>query len=70
MTRMHGGLLIKFDYVNWRGEKGNRTARVNSVYYGLTEYHPEEQWLLEGLDLAKNEIRIFAMKDMSNVKYL
>ena len=70
MAIMKDNSFIKFDYVNWRGVKGERKARAIEIYHGSTEYHPEDQWLLEAMDLDKNEIRIFAMKDMSNVKYL
>jgi hypothetical protein len=69
MTMGRGtGEPIEFDYVNWKGVKGHRTARVILFSYGSTEYHPEKQWLLEAYDLDKEKIRIFAMKDMSNVK--
>ncbi|MCM3387261.1 hypothetical protein M3649_03830 [Ureibacillus chungkukjangi] len=61
---------IEFDYVNWRGEKGHRRTEVNMLYFGSTEYHPEEQWLLDGFDLDKSDFRTFAMKDMSNVKII
>ncbi|AKO95006.1 hypothetical protein BEH_07510 [Priestia filamentosa] len=61
--------MIEFDYVNWRGEKSRRTAMVENVWYGSNEYHKEDQWLLEATDRDKQEIRLFAMKDMSNIKY-
>lgn len=67
MRQMGGGNVIEFDYVNWKGEKGHRRALIKGFYYGATEYHKEEQWLLEAHDLDKNEDRIFAMRDMSNV---
>jgi hypothetical protein len=60
--------VIEFDYFNWKGIKGHRKVLVTMFHYGSTEYHPEEQWLLEGVDMDKGEVRIFAMKDMSNVK--
>jgi hypothetical protein len=63
------GLHIEFDYMNWKGVFGHRTIRVKQFYFGSTEYHPEGQWLLEGFDLDKDEGRIFAMKDMSNISY-
>jgi predicted DNA-binding transcriptional regulator YafY len=59
---------IEFDYVNWKGIKGHRKVEIDEFHYGSTKYHPETQWLLEAFDLDKNEFRIFAMKDMSNVK--
>lgn len=61
--------LIEFDYVNWKGKKGHRIAITKQIYFGLTEHHPEEQWLIITHDVDKGKERIFAMKDMSNVKY-
>lgn len=66
--KIHNMPYIEFDYVNWKGVNGHRKVMACKVYYGSTEYHPEEQWLLDGLDLDKMQSRIFAMKDMSNVR--
>lgn len=62
------GSPIDFDYVNWKGEKSHRRALIKGFYFGNTEYHIENQWLLEAFDVDKNEDRVFAMKDMSNVE--
>ncbi len=69
MLEVQRGLFIEFDYINWKGVKGRRKALVRNIYYGFSEYHPEEQWLLKGFDEKKQDMRIYAMKDMSNVKY-
>ncbi|MGN4822136.1 hypothetical protein [Bacillus cereus group sp. MYBK139-2] len=63
-----GNIFLEFDYINWRGVKGHREVKVVQIYFGSTEYHKEPQWLMAGLDLVKQEKRVFAMKDMSNVK--
>lgn len=68
MQQMGGGNVIEFDYINWKGEKGHRKAIIKGFYYGNTEYHKEDQWLLEAFDVEKGEDRVFAMKDMSNVE--
>lgn len=62
--------ILEFDYINWKGIKGHRKVKVFAIYYGGTEYHPEDQWLMGAIDLDKGEHRIFAMKDMSNVKVI
>lgn len=62
--------VIEFDYVNWKGVNGHRKVKVLSFGYSSNAYHPEPQWLLEGYDMDKKEFRMFAMKDMSNVKKL
>lgn len=61
---------IEFDYINWKGVKGRRRIEVNDFLFTSNEYHPETQWLLSGYDLDKEQFRIFAMKDMSNVKLI
>ena len=64
------GDKVRFDYVNWKGVKGNRKVVVTSFLYGTTEYHPEPQWLMEAYDLNKEEERVFAMKDITNIQTL
>lgn len=58
---------IQFDYVNWKGIKSKRDVKVWNIYFGSTEFHSEQQWLMEAWDYDKQDVRIFAMKDMSNV---
>jgi predicted DNA-binding transcriptional regulator YafY len=67
MLEMKIGKILEFDYLNWKGEKGHRRVQVNRIYYGSTVYHNTNQWLLEALDLDKQQFRLFAMSDMSNV---
>ena len=59
---------IEFDYTNYRGEQSHRKARILAVRWGTSDWHPEAQWLLMCWDLAKDEFREFAMKDMTNLK--
>lgn len=59
--------LIKFRYVNWQGNTSDRAVEVRHIYYGFTEYHQTNQWLMEAWDFDKDAIRIFAMKDMTNI---
>ena len=58
---------VAFDYTNYRGERATRRALLRDIYFGSTEYHPEDQWLVAGHDLDKNEDRIYAIKDMRPV---
>ncbi|MDA1675496.1 MULTISPECIES: hypothetical protein [Bacillus cereus group] len=60
--------VIEFDYINWKGEKGKRKALVRSVVWGSNEWHKEQQFLLRAIDMEKNDVRYFALKDMDNVK--
>ena len=36
------------------------------IWFGSTEWHKEEQWLLKALDIAKNVDRDFALKDIQS----
>ena len=64
MVTFEPGQIIRFGYRNWHGKVGTRTARAIRLTYGATEWHPEPQWLLEALDIEKNDVRLFALRDM------
>ncbi|WP_420421086.1 hypothetical protein [Simkania sp.] len=51
-------------YRNWQGEIANRRILPKSVYYGSSQWHPKQQWLLIADDLEKNAERHFALKDI------
>lgn len=55
---------LVFEYKNWKREKGIRTVIPKRIYYGHTEWHPTDGWLLEALDIEKNEIRHFSVTDI------
>lgn len=62
------GMVIEFDYVNYRNEHSHRTVTVVlGFWYGMTKYRPE-QMLLNAYDHEKKELRDFAVKDMRNVR--
>lgn len=63
------GSVINFDYVNYRGEFSTRETKLHKLYFGQTQYHPEEQWLIEAKDIEKGETRTFALNDMTNIMY-
>ena len=63
-----GALELKFKYTNWEGKKAIRRVMPIEIWYGKTEWHPQEQWLLRAIDLDKNEERNFAIKDI--IKFL
>lgn len=56
--------IVKIFYTNWRGESAVRKIIPEKIWFGSTEYHKEEQWILDALDIEKNEKRSFAMKDI------
>lgn len=62
------GRRALFTYVNHRGETSLRDVEMRGVFWGTTDYHPEPGWMLQAFDLDKREHRIFAMKDISDVR--
>jgi predicted DNA-binding transcriptional regulator YafY len=56
--------VAKFTYVNYKNITNNRNINPIKLYYGNTEWYPENQWLLKAYDIEKKEIRVFAMKNI------
>ena len=55
---------LLFKYKNWEGKTSIRRAIPKRIYFGKNQWHKEEQWLLEAMDIDKKEIRFFAVKDI------
>jgi len=55
---------VKVKYCNYRGEVGVRSIIPIEIYWGQTEYHPHDQWLLKVWDVEKDAERIYAFKDI------
>ena len=55
-------------YKNHRGETGERRIIPRKLWFGSTEWHKEDQWLLDALDTGKGAMRGFAMKDILSWK--
>lgn len=55
---------VKVKYKNYRGEVAIRSIVPMEVYWGQTEYHPHDQWLLKVWDIEKDAERIYAFKDI------
>jgi predicted DNA-binding transcriptional regulator YafY len=61
------GKQVIIDYTNWRGERAERRINPVSIWYGKTEWHPAEQWLLSAFDMRDDGAAImkdFAMRDI------
>lgn len=56
--------IVKICYTNYKGETAIREIIPLQIWYGSTEYHPEEQWLLEAYDVDKQASRSFSLKDI------
>jgi predicted DNA-binding transcriptional regulator YafY len=57
---------IKIVYTNYRGETALREVLPQRVWFGSTDWHPEEQWLLDAIDLDKGAPRSFALRDIQS----
>lgn len=55
---------LRFICKNWKGVIGTRNVIPQRVYYGSTEFHKEEQWLMITYDLDKQAERIYALKNI------
>jgi len=55
---------VNIVYTNYRGETGLRKIIPKRIWFGSTDWHPEEQWLLDAYDVNKNGDRSFALKDI------
>lgn len=55
---------LTFYYKNWRGEYGYRTVKEPTMWFGSTEFHKEEQWMIKAYDVEKDAIRDFAVNDI------
>jgi predicted DNA-binding transcriptional regulator YafY len=57
---------LTFTYKNWKDIISKRKIDAHSIkiYYGEVEWHEGEQWLMEAIDLDKNDFRTFAVKDI------
>ena len=56
--------IVKILYTNYRGETTIRDIIPIKIWFGSTEWHPEENWLIDAYDLGKKANRSFAMKDI------
>ena len=55
---------VIIDYTNWKGERGKRTVTPRIWFWGSTNYHPDNQWLMNAFDEDKQAERTFAMRDI------
>lgn len=60
--------ILEFTYKNHRGETSRRRVRPSYIAFEATEWHPDPQWILWGMDLDKRMSRGFAMKDITDVR--
>lgn len=69
LIQLHLRVANRVMYKNWKGDIRERVIKPLEIYFGSTEYHPEDQWLLRAEDLEKGEIRDFSLKDMEIIPW-
>ena len=56
--------VVKIRYINWKGAEGYRTIVPDRMWFGHTEFHPADQFILDAFDVEKGAPRSFAMRDI------
>ena len=56
-------MAIKVVYRNWRGKGAIRNVLPLKVWYGSTEWHKGQQWLIRVYDLDKKANRDYTLND-------
>lgn len=60
--------IVVIDYTNHRGERSERTILPQRMFFGANEWHTDPQWLVEAMDIEKNALRTFALRDIHSWK--
>jgi len=58
--------IVNIVYTNYRGETAQRRIIPQRVWFGATQWHREEQWLLDAFDLDRESPRSFALCDIKS----
>ena len=61
---MDNDKIVTIVYTNYKGKTAVRKILPKEIFYGHTDWHPEDQWLLTAFDIQKAADRSFAMKDI------
>ena len=55
---------IKVKYKNYQGVTSIRIIIPQQIHYGSTDYHKEDQWLLDVFDVEKDALRTYALMNI------
>ncbi len=58
------GRQVLIDYTNYKGERRKRIVVPKLIEFRETPHHKPAQWVMQALDLEKNAMRTYAMKDI------
>lgn len=57
--------VVTVRYRNYRGEVAVRKiVPTGKLWFGKTEYHPHDQWLMQVWDCEKGAYRDYALQDI------
>jgi ribonuclease HI len=58
---------LKITYKNYRDVVTDREITPINIWFGATQWHPKEQWLLKAYDHTKDDERDFALVDINQI---
>lgn len=64
MAREDNFMLVSIEYINHENKYTYREIKPINIWFGKTEWHPEDQWFLKAHDKEKDAERDFAVKDI------
>ena len=64
MTVNDGKAVVVILYTNYRVETALRHIIPRGIRFAASEWHPEEQWLMDAFDIEKSAERSFRIKDI------
>ena len=56
--------VVEVKYTNWKDQTSLRKIEPIKIFFGRSEHHTDDQWLLKCFDVDKNVERTFAMRDI------
>lgn len=66
MNNNNNNKVVQILYTNWKSETRLRKIIPIDIEFKATEWHKDEQWILNAIDVDKNEKRGFALKDIKS----
>lgn len=58
-------MIVKIDYTNYQGKREWRLVRpTGHMMFKSSAWHPKPQWVIQAIDVRRNVVRDFAMKDI------
>ena len=56
--------IVKIKYTNYKGQTAWRRILPTKILFTSTNWHKQNQWILEAFDYDKEEMRQFAVQDI------